>query len=268
MEKTNINGKSYYVMDTPGFDYGSESEVFHEIVSGIEAVRPYARIIGVLLVTPMHHIRVNEMDEKLLRFVQAFCGDEYMTQVTVITTFWEAHKEKQKLVYNTRLANRLEKIKELWSAQGPISHYQHGRKYEYGQDTGVFLEWDEDRDDIAECAKDMIHRHYGSINPRDPRIIQELEKNLPLEHTAAGQSLRIPRASGPNSTSNLASSSSAAPIPEEENAEKPKQEQSREDFPNQDPPKQEPPKNDPSESSSSSDGAPKQGTAQTKEKGW
>ena len=267
-------------MDTPGFDHGSESEVFHEVVNGIEAVRPHARIIGVLLVTPMHHIRVNEMDEKLLRFARAFCGDEYMTQVTVVTTFWEAHKEKQKLVYNTRLANRLEKVKELWSVQGPISHYQHGRKYEDGQDTGVFLEWDEDRDDIVEYAKDMIRRHYGSINPRDPRIVRELETGLSLEHTTAGQSLGLTPASTPNSASNPASSSSsAAPGPEEENTEKPKQdtpkqEQPRQDLPNQEPPKQEPPKKDspkkdPPQSSSSSNGASNQGTdAQTNGKGW
>ena len=148
-------------------------------------------------------------------------------------------------MYNTRLANRFEKAKELWSVQGPISHYQHGRKYEDGQDTGVFLEWDEDCDDIAEYAKDMIHRHYGSISPRDPRIVQELETGLPLEHTTAGQSLSLTPASNPNSTSNPASSSSpAASGLEEENAEKPKQdtpkqEQPRQDLPNQDLPKQE-----------------------------
>ncbi|KAH6702147.1 hypothetical protein BKA61DRAFT_661511 [Leptodontidium sp. MPI-SDFR-AT-0119] len=268
IEKAGINGKNYYIMDTPGFDHGCESEVFHEVVKGIEAVRPHARIIGVLLITPMHHIRVNEMDEKLLRFARGVCGDEYMTQVTDVTTFWEAHKEKQKLAYNTRLANRLEK---------------HGRKYEDGQDTGVFLEWDDDRDDIVEYAKDMIHRHYGSINPRDPQIVQELGTGLPLEHTAAGQSLGLTPASTHNSTSNPASSSSStAPGPEEENAEKPKQDSPKQDNPKQDnpkqdnpkqePPKQEPPKKDPPkdppQSSSSSDGASEQGTgAQTYEKG-
>lgn len=248
-------------MDTPGFDHESELEVFYEVVSGMKAVRPHARIIGILLIFPMHHTRIKKMDEMLLHFAREFCGNEYMTQVTVVTTFWEAHGENQKRKYNTRLANLLEKVKELWSVQGPISHYQHGRKYEDGQDTGVCLEWEKDQNSIVEYAKDMIHRNYGYINPRDPRIVQELEAGRPLERTAAGRSLGLTRVF----TSNSASSSySAAPGPEEEIVEKPKQdntkqEQSREDLPNQGPPKQEPP----------SDGASKQRTGpQTIEKGW
>ncbi|KAF2802232.1 uncharacterized protein BDZ99DRAFT_482977 [Mytilinidion resinicola] len=191
--------------------------LFYEVARGINAVRSHARIIGVLLVTPMTHARVNEMDEKLLRFARAFCGDEYMTQVTDVTTFWEAHKEKQKQGLNTRLANRLEKVKELWSVHRPLRHYQHGREYEDGQDKGVFLDWEDDRDNIAEHAKDMVHRHYGHINPRDPRIVQDLATGLPLERTAAGQFLGLIPARAPDSTSKSnTSSSSAAPEPKEQ----------------------------------------------------
>ncbi|ORY12719.1 hypothetical protein BCR34DRAFT_288083 [Clohesyomyces aquaticus] len=267
-------------MDTPGFDHGVELEVFHEVAKGIEAVRPYARIVGVLLVIPMHHTRVNEMDEKLLRFTQALCGDEYISQVTIVTTFWDAHKEKQKLKYNARLSNLLEKVKELWSIQRPISHYQHGRKYEAGQDTGAFLEWDEDRDDIVDYAKDMIRRNYENISPRDPQIVQEIGIELTLEHTEAGRFLSQGPAYTPKSTSNSTSSSSTTPSPEERSREErkqenPKQEKLRQDLPNQDSPKEphekDLPKRDQSQPFSSSDGASRQGNgaqAQANEKGW
>ncbi|KAH8699357.1 hypothetical protein GQ44DRAFT_764727 [Phaeosphaeriaceae sp. PMI808] len=255
-----IKSQEYCIMDTPGFDHGSELEVFQEVVKGIKAIRLHARIIGVLLVTPMHHTRVNEMDEKLLRFARAFCGDENLAQVTNVTTFWETHKEKQKQPYNTRLANRLEKVKELWSVQGLIAHYQHGRKYEGEQDAGVSLEWDEDREEIAGYAKDMIHRHYGSINPRELLIVQQLGEGLPPKQTAAGQSLGLTAESTHKTTSSNASSpSSAVPEPEEQNAEKLKQDSFKE----------EPPKKDPPQSASSLDRTSKQGTgSQTIKKGW
>lgn len=74
-------------MDTPCFDGRSESQVFREVVKGIEAVRPHARIIGVLLVTQINDSRFDDKDEKLLRSAQAFCGNEYLAQVTYVTTF-------------------------------------------------------------------------------------------------------------------------------------------------------------------------------------
>ncbi|KAH7384608.1 hypothetical protein BKA66DRAFT_81711 [Pyrenochaeta sp. MPI-SDFR-AT-0127] len=259
IEKMDIKSHDYYIMDTPGFDYGSESEVFREVVSGIGAISPHARIIGVLLVTSMHHTRVSKMDEKLLRFTREFCGDEYLPQVTDVTTFWETHSETQKQLYDTRLANRLEKVKELWSVQGHITHYQHGRKYDGERDTGISLEWDKDRDEMAGYAKDMVLRHYGSINPREPRIVQDL-RSYTFEHTAAGQSLGLIPELTKESTLNLACSSSSAVLePEEQNTEKLKQDSLT----------QEPSKEDPPQLSSSLDETLKQeASSHTNEKGF
>jgi hypothetical protein len=200
------------------------------------------------------------MDEKLLRFARAFGGDEYLAQVTDVTTFWKTHNEKEKERYNTRLASRHKKVKELWSVQGLIAHYQHGRKYKDDEDTGVSLEWDEDRDEIVEYAKDMIHRHYGSINPRELRIVQELGEGIPPEQTAAGQSLGLTAESTHKTTSNDASSPSSAVLePEEQNTEKLKRGTFQDD----------PSKKDSPQSGSSSDGTSKQGTgAQKHEKKW
>lgn len=277
IEKTNIKGNEYYIMDTPGFDFGAESEVFHEIVKGIKALGPYARIVGVLLLLPMHHTRVNAMDEKLLRFARAFGGDEYMNQVVVVTNFWDAQSEDKKRKYGIRLANILEKVKELWSVQGIINHYQHGRKYQDGQDKGVFLQWDEDRKDIVEYAKDMIHRHYGVTGLRDPQIVRELRQDFLLEHTAAGKSLDFTRTQTPNSIPKLSSPYSVASESGENIAEEPKQNtskqgESKQNFPNQgpftkEPTEKEPSKTDPPQSPSSSDGVTGQKTGAQNGKG-
>lgn len=197
-----------------------------------------------------------------------------VSRVVLIVLDGEAYKEKQKLMYNNRLEAYIKEAGKLWSVQGPINHYQHGRKYENGQDTGEFLDWDEDRDDIVGYAKDMIDRHYGNIDSRDPQIIQELERVHPVECTAAGKSLGLtPASTTPSSTSNSDSLSfSAAPVLEGDNPEKPKQDASEQD-PSDNPPKQDPPddppKQDPPRSSSCSNRVSTQGTgAQTNKKGF
>lgn len=143
--------------------------------------------------------------------------------------------------------------------------------------TGEFPNWDENRDRIAECAKDMIHRHYRGVNPREPQIFQELGGGLPLEQTAAGHFLGLSPDSTPNSTSNPASSSSAgAPGREGENAKQPESPNSEEELPSQDmreqdEPDQEPRREDPPGSPPSSDGASEQGAsgqANKEERPW
>lgn len=250
-------------MDTPGFDHGTERQLLVEVANGIRNFDGKARIVGILLVIPMYHTRVNDMHRKLLRFTLALCGNEYIPQVTVVTTFWEASKEQQ-AKYNARHANLLVEVGKVWSAPGRINHYKHGRKYEDGEDTGVYLKWYEDREAIAEYAKDMIHRRYGDNNPQDPRIIRELGPGPDLTRTTAGQFLGMTPTSSPGSTFGSASSASDAPRSEEEFAQNHEQ-----DIPKQEPPTEDRPEDTPPKPSPCSDGAFRQGTnAQTNEKGW
>ena len=73
---TTIKGKEYFIHHGhAAFDTDKELDVFREIVRGIDAIRHFARIVGVLLVTRINQPRVEEIDDKLLKFDQNFFGE-------------------------------------------------------------------------------------------------------------------------------------------------------------------------------------------------
>ncbi|KAF2011327.1 hypothetical protein BU24DRAFT_278675 [Aaosphaeria arxii CBS 175.79] len=177
-------------MDTPGFDTDSEQDVFRKIIAGINAVRPYARIIGVLLVTRINDSRAEKVDNKLVAFVNKLCGPAYAGQITAVTNFWNVSESVEK----TRFEERLQQCLQRWRVVlgDELKQYQHGRRYNsFGDDTGECLKWHGDRDDIKMYAKAMLDRHYGNTNLTDPVIVQELSNGNPLWKTAAGEFLGI-----------------------------------------------------------------------------
>ncbi|KAG4437231.1 hypothetical protein IFR05_007285 [Cadophora sp. M221] len=187
IERVEIEGKGFYIMDTPGFDTDNEQEVFLEIIRGIEAVRPYATVMGVMLVARIDQSRTDALDTKLVDLIKNLCGNGYMSRVTMVTTFWKESEEQQKQEFDKRLQCHMQGWKTVLGQD--VKQYQHGRQYEDGNDTGESLRWHGDRDDIQRSAKMMISRHYGSIHPQHPRIVLELDAGIPLDKTAAGQFL-------------------------------------------------------------------------------
>lgn len=109
VERVELSRKRYYIMDTPGFDTNMERVVFHEIIRGINAVRPYARIVGVMLVTRINDSRAEDVDDKLVAFVDKLCGSEYAAQVTIVTNFWNVSEPEEQSEFETRLEERLQR---------------------------------------------------------------------------------------------------------------------------------------------------------------
>ncbi|EXJ70048.1 uncharacterized protein A1O5_07121 [Cladophialophora psammophila CBS 110553] len=211
--KAVIDKKDFFVMDTPGFDPGSEQKVFLEIVRGIRTIGPFAQIIGLLYLTCINQPRFDQFDRKLVRFIRAFCGDEYLPRITFVTTFWTAAGPRQQTTFNQQLEFLRRNWQKAFDGQEPIL-YQHGREYNLdGQDTGRFVDWFENRVQIAQYGKEMIVRRYGERGTPEtctasPRIVHELNANTPIHDTQAGRLLGMPSAS--------ASSSVPSPGSEEE----------------------------------------------------
>lgn len=182
-------------MDTPGFDAENEQETFREVIRGIQAIRPFGRIAGILYVTCINQPRFEQFDRRLAHFVYALCGQEF-ANLTFVTTFWTAQNARQQNVLNNQLELLRRHLQESASGQ-TIKMYQHGRQYDAGQDTGRFLNWYEYRHEVAQCAKDMISRRYGGLGQErgsllTPKIIQELEDGVPVHYTDAGRLLELP----------------------------------------------------------------------------
>ncbi|KAJ0418022.1 hypothetical protein BJY00DRAFT_195540 [Aspergillus carlsbadensis] len=212
--KATIRSNPYYIMDTPGFDPYAEEPTFREIARGIERIRPFARISGILYLTPITQQRFDAFDRRLVQFIRALCGDEFIPRVAFVTTFWTGAPAS----YN----EHLEGLKKKWvegvgAEYRELNTYQHGRVYNAAwQDTRTNIDWFSDRARIARYAKDMVERSYGDGGSTlAPRILKELGDGVPVYETAAGRLLGMsssssasPSASGSSSTSSNAQSGS------------------------------------------------------------
>jgi len=180
-------------MDTPGFDTANEQMAYREIFRGIQAVRPVARIAGLLYITCINQPRFDDIDRKLVRFIGDLCGPDYIPRVTFVTTFWTTASPKQQAVFD----KQLELLQHEWTKGlgcQQLSRYQHGLVYDDdGQETKSIIDWFADRIQTAQHAKAMISRRYGRAasgqSALTPRIVQELDRDTAIHETLAGRLL-------------------------------------------------------------------------------
>ncbi|KAB8259353.1 hypothetical protein BDV32DRAFT_150468 [Aspergillus pseudonomiae] len=200
--KAVIEGKEYFIMDTPGFDVENKSFYF-EILRGIQSVRHVARITGLLYLTGINQSRFEDSDRQFVQFIRALCGEEYIPRVTFITTFWTTVAAQQGVTFNRQLVS----LQHEWEQGLGVEHlslYQHGREYDaHGLDTSHIINWFIHRGQVARHAKEMIERNYGRTvsEYHPPRIVRELEANIPESETEAGRLLGLSSASTSESTS-------------------------------------------------------------------
>ncbi|KAB8230255.1 uncharacterized protein BDW43DRAFT_314128 [Aspergillus alliaceus] len=178
--KAVIEGREYFIMDTPGFDAENENTYF-EIIRGIQSIRHVSRITGLLYLTCINQSRFEDIDRNLIRFIYALCGEDYIPRLGALQREWEQGVRTQHL-----------------------SLYQHGREYNAnGLDMGRIINWFANRDQVSRHAKEMIHRNYrhtaSEFHP--PRIVRELDANIPTSETEAGRLLGLSSTSASESTS-------------------------------------------------------------------
>ncbi|KAL4747472.1 hypothetical protein BDW72DRAFT_206428 [Aspergillus terricola var. indicus] len=189
--KTVIEERPYFIMDTPGFDPNAEERIFREIVRGIDLIRPFARITGFLYLTCIPQERFDEFDRKLIQFIGALSGTEYIPRVMFITTFWTA-TPGQAASYKKRLVS-LQSTWEDGVGVREVKTYQHGWEYnDVGRHTGLIVDWFVNRVQIARHAKEMVARNYGNPRIVASKIEEELDANVPVHETEAGRLLGLP----------------------------------------------------------------------------
>ncbi|KAL2827755.1 hypothetical protein BDW59DRAFT_179028 [Aspergillus cavernicola] len=204
--KTIIKDKPYFIMDTPGFDPKAEEKTFSEIFRGVESVRPFARITGFLYLTCIPQERFDDFDRKLIQFIRALSGAEYIPRVTFITTFWTA-TPGQAASYNQRLVSLQGKWEDGVGVQD-LKTYQHGREYNNaGEDTRSVIDWYINREQIVRHAKEMVVRNYDSPSIVASKIERELDADVPIHETDAGRLLGLPAPSQSTPTAHAAAGS-------------------------------------------------------------
>lgn len=212
-------------MDTPGFDPKDEEKTFSEIFRGVASIRPFARITGFLYLTCIPQERFDNFDRRLIKFIRALGGAEYIPRVTFITTFWTA-TPGQAASYNRRLVSFQRKWEDGVGVQD-LKSYQHGREYNVaGDDTGSVIDWYINREQIARHAKEMVARNYGSPSIVASKLERELDAHVPIHETDAGRLLELPAPSQPTTTAHRAAGSGPDSSPPH-GASKPEPERSR-----------------------------------------
>lgn len=198
-------------MDTPGFDPNVEEQTFRQIIRGVKSIRPFARITGFLYLTCIPQERFDDFDRKLIQFIRAISGPQYVPRVTFITTFWTA-TPGQAASYNQRLVSLRRRWEDGVGMRG-LKTYQHGWEYFNGAggDRGVIIDWFINRDQIARHAREMVSRHYSSPSIAASKIEEELDANMPIHETDAGRLLGLSTPTPSQFTGQNASTHTDAP---------------------------------------------------------
>lgn len=182
-----IGGEEYFLIDTPGFDDEATSrEASAKIVRLIDDIRAHINMVGVWYVVDNTAAHSPSIEGKLIEWLAAFCGEDYYSNITFVTTHWE-FSEAQVLA---EWEEMLERRKSVWARflDRGAETYQHGKIYGDNEETSQVptLSWRNDKPTLCANARDMLLRRCQDANHTLPRIIQELnEGRTAVETTAA-----------------------------------------------------------------------------------
>ncbi|KAL6232075.1 hypothetical protein BDW75DRAFT_243334 [Aspergillus navahoensis] len=199
-----IGDTKYYLIDTPGFEAGSEWETFLEIANMIEQIRNHVSFLGIWFVVDNRN-RVRDSEKILYRWLSALCGDAYFPQLAFVTTFWDGHTRSIQ-AHNSRFQNR---EKNEWIRFPEAATYQFGKRYVNGEATENIIPWYDGRDELVAHARDLLARQVSHTPSVEPRIVRELAQGLSVEHTEAARVLR------PGGTGSTAQGPNPATAPEQ-----------------------------------------------------
>ncbi|KAL2811476.1 hypothetical protein BJX63DRAFT_433323 [Aspergillus granulosus] len=185
-----IGNRRCLFMDVPGFNTRDfdDWDVFERLMTGMSIVQPYVQFRGVLYVDSMENNRGTPAAEKILNWLYYFCGKDYMSNVTVITTRWDgldADGIEDKLSrFKQWEADRL--FRALFDNGAKV--YHHGLLKEGNSFKTLHIERQFER--RRSLALTMIMSCYHGPTSPQLQIHAEIANGASLERTSAGRWLR------------------------------------------------------------------------------
>ncbi|KAL4988846.1 hypothetical protein BDW68DRAFT_186906 [Aspergillus falconensis] len=185
-----IGNRRCLFMDVPGFNTRDfdDWDVFERLMTGMSIVQPYVQFRGVLYVDSMENNRGTPAAEKILNWLFYFCGKDYMSNVTVITTRWDG-------LDADGIEDKLSRFKQ-WEADNLFRAlfdngakvYHHGLLKEGNDFKTLHIERQSER--RRSLAQAMIVSCYCGPTSLQLQIHVEIASGAPLEGTSAGRWLR------------------------------------------------------------------------------
>ncbi|GAD93812.1 hypothetical protein AFUA_7G00890 [Paecilomyces variotii No. 5] len=198
-----IGNKRCLFLDMPGFgtcDF-DDWDIFYKLMTAMSVVRPYVEFKGVTYVDSMKSDSVTPEAEKILTWLSLFCGQDFMPNVTVVTTKWDGNDAdgiKEKLT-------RVEQWKEEKIFRPFFSHgatiYHHGLLVEgskEGDDKYTTLHVDRKAAERRVKAHNYFATRYRNSPKLQLQIYTEIANGATIETTSAGKWLRYGHTAAPS----------------------------------------------------------------------
>lgn len=193
-----IDEEQYLFIDTAGFGAAdlSDEGTFQDIMNCLLTLRPFVTIAGVLFVYGPINDRLSGQDQRTLRWIECFCGPQFFSNITIVTTKWDRWNQDS-------FEDEWVKI-ELFKKDSDVNHilnpsgrYHGGTIYHHGLPGGTITE---DSCSLVLSAKsraaergdeirDLIRRRYANKEIPELQIVRELDQGISLSKTQAAKVL-------------------------------------------------------------------------------
>lgn len=176
----------------PGFntvDF-SEWDVFYRLMTAMSIVHSYAEFRGVLYVDDIKENRVTPAAHQMLTWLSLFCGQDYMPNVTIVTTRWDGLDQdgiKDKLSRFEKWQEQ-ELFKRFHNNGNGANIYHHGLIKESGQYRTLHIKRDSEK--RASLARDEIATLYQNPTNLKLQIYIEIANGAAIDETQAGRWLK------------------------------------------------------------------------------
>ncbi|KAL4799558.1 hypothetical protein BDV19DRAFT_385326 [Aspergillus venezuelensis] len=185
-----IEGRRCLFLDMPGFntsDY-NDWDIFHRLMTALAVVQRYVNFRGVMYVDPFEETRESPTTKKLLSWLVHFCGEEFMPNVTIVTTKWDE-------LSPTGIKAKMARVEE-WKDNPILQPFlkNGARMYHHGLVTvnGAYLTLDinDKHEQRQVVARQDIATHYHTPSTSQLKIYTEIAEGATIDTTSAGRCLR------------------------------------------------------------------------------
>ncbi|RSL54326.1 hypothetical protein CEP54_009948 [Fusarium duplospermum] len=197
-----IHGEQYLFVDTAGFGAADLNNMsnFHDIMACVTALGPFVTIAGVLFVYGFPKQRFEAQDMQTVRWIQCFCGPEFFSNITIVTTQWDAFCNKGSFRSHWKRFGDMLQKPDLDRIVNPPGRFHGGKVYYHSFPEGratadsynsmLWKEEEIDSEKRGDELRNLIRSRYSNAKPAKLQILHELKQKTPLNETQAAKVLQ------------------------------------------------------------------------------
>lgn len=193
-----MNNEQFLFVDTAGFGAADLDDKGNlgDIEACLTALGPFTTLVGIMFVYGCPE-RLHLHDLRTIHWLQCFCGPDFYSNITVVTTKWDIFKQDE---FEKRWAT----VKELEAVLSPIlcpeTRQEGGILYHHGLPDGqghsdasiafsLVLGEGDQGEERARALRAHVEKHYCNTSPKPIQFLRELQDGKKTMETEAGKTL-------------------------------------------------------------------------------